>query len=94
MNIFHEILQFAKGFFPGIMQAFRQTATDRLQVELRELEQVFGLLILGSFIGIPSPPTGISLRLLPHMFHELALMHRRARDLDDIFGEMAGLMDI
>ena len=77
-----------------MMQALRQTSTDRLEFELREMENIFGLLVLGSFIGIPSPPTGISLRLLPHMFHELALMHRRARDLDDIFGEMAGLMDI
>ncbi|GAK52005.1 hypothetical protein U14_03251 [Candidatus Moduliflexus flocculans] len=94
MNIFQRCWQFVKEFFPGIMQALRQTSTDRLEFELREMENIFGLLVLGSFIGIPSPPTGISLRLMPHMFHEMLIMNRRVRDLDDMFGEIAGFMDI
>ena len=77
-----------------MMQALRQTSTDRLEFELREMENIFGLLVLGSFIGIPSPPTGMSLRLMPHMFHEMLIMNRRVRDLDDMFGEIAGFMDI
>lgn len=77
-----------------MMGALRQTSTDRLEFELRELENIFGLLVLGSFIGIPSPPSGVSLRLLPYMLREILVMKNRVRDLDDVFGEVAGMMDI
>jgi hypothetical protein len=76
------------------MGAFREKSTDILKFELRELENVFGLLIIGSMTGIPSPPPGVCVRLLPHMLREIAVMTGRARDLDDVFGEVAGLMDI
>ncbi len=76
------------------MGALRQTSTDRLEFELRELENIFGLLVLGSFIGIPNPPSGVSLRLLPYMLREILIMKNRVRDLDDVFGEVAGMMDI
>lgn len=77
-----------------MMGALRQTSTDRLEFELRELENIFGLLVLGSFIGIPNPPSGVSLRLLPYMLREILIMKNRVRDLDDVFGEVAGMMDI
>ncbi len=73
---------------------FREKTTDMLKFELRELENVFGLLVIGSMIGIPSPPPGISMRLLPHMLREISVMTTRARDLDDVFGEVVGMMDI
>lgn len=76
------------------MGALRQTSTDRLEFELRELENIFGLLVLGSFTGIPNPPSGVSLRLLPYMLREILIMKNRVRDLDDVFGEVAGMMDI
>lgn len=91
----HEgIEKLIKEFFQGMMGALRQTSTDRLEFELRELENIFGLLVLGSFIGIPSPPSGVSLRLLPYMLREMLVMKNRVRDLDDVFGEVAGMMDI
>ncbi|PID57558.1 hypothetical protein CSB45_06940 [candidate division KSB3 bacterium] len=94
LNAFQESLRALREFFQGIGQAFKKTSTDKLEFELRELENMFGVLVLGSFIGIPSPPSGISLRLLPHMSREILIMSERTRDLDDIFGEIAGLMDI
>ena len=94
MNFHEEVRTLLKEFVQGMGGALRQTSTDRLEFELRELENIFGLLVLGSFIGIPSPPSGISLRLLPYMLREITVMSRRAQNLDDVFGEIAGMMDI
>ena len=49
---------------------------------------------MGSFVGIPSPPTTLVIRLMPHMVREIYVMQRRVADMDDIFGEMAGMFDI
>ncbi len=73
---------------------FRSYGSEYLEVELRELENVFALTVIGSFIGLPSPPTSVSLRLLPHMGRELVVMTSISRRLDDMLGEMAGLFDI
>lgn len=94
MNWYNDFEHVFKEFFQGMGGALRHTSTDRLEFELRELENVFGLLVLGSFIGVPSPPSGVSLRVLPYMLREILVMNRRVRDLDDMFGEVAGMMDI
>ncbi len=52
----------------------RGKATEIIEHELEELENIFGVLVLGSFIGLPSPPMQISLDLMPDMEHELLLM--------------------
>ena len=94
MSWHNDLGHLIKEFFQGMAGAFRQTSTDRLEFELHELENVFGLLVLGSFIGIPSPPSGVGLRVLPYMLREILVMNKRVRDLDDMFGEVAGMMDI
>ncbi len=75
----------------GTLQA---KSIEYIQVELRELENIFALILLGSFIGLPSPPTSISLRLLQHMARELLVMQHVSERLDDMLGEMAGLFEI
>jgi hypothetical protein len=65
-----------------------------LEFELREQENVFGLLVLGAFAGLPSPPAGIGLRLAPHMARELYVMVRRAGTLDDVGAELLGGLDL
>ncbi|MMZ71435.1 hypothetical protein D1872_348240 [compost metagenome] len=49
---------------------------------------------MGEFVGIPSPPTTLVIRLLPHMTRELYVMQRRAVEMDDILGELAGMFEI
>lgn len=73
---------------------FRGKSIEYIGYEERELENIFALLVLGSFIGLPSPPTTVSLRLLPHMGRELVIMASVSRRLDDMLGEMAGLFEI
>ncbi len=73
---------------------FKAKSTEYVYVELRELENIFTLILLGSFIGLPSPPTSISLRLLPYMAREIIISSSVSRRLDDMLGEMAGLFEI
>lgn len=78
----------------GFFQGFRGKSTNILEFELRELENIYGLLLVGSFIGIPSPPTTVSLRIFPYMVRELEVMARRAEGLDDVLGDLLGAIDI
>ena len=49
-----------------------------IQWELEELENVFALLLLGSYVGAPNPPIDISYRLLPHMVREIYIMQEKS----------------
>ncbi len=88
-----EIKKF-KDFFQGMLESFKDQSTNYIEFETRELENVFALLIMGSFVGIPSPPTTLVIRLMPHMVREVYVMQMRAADMDDIFGEITGMFDI
>ncbi len=83
------ILQFLKGF----LGAFKKESTEIIEFELRELENVFALIQLGFFIGIPSPPPTVIMRTLPHMAREIYIMTKRATE-EDVLSEMAGIFDI
>ena len=88
------MLEGLKAFLKGFFSSFRGQSTEYIEFEERELENVFALLLMGSFVGIPSPPSTLVLRLMPHMVREIYVMQRRVADMDDIFGEMAGMFDI
>ncbi|ALV61874.1 hypothetical protein ADU37_CDS01750 [Thermococcus sp. 2319x1] len=83
-----------KAFFRGFFSAFKTRSTEYLEFEERELENVFALVLMGSFVGIPSPPTTLVMRLMPHMVREIYVMQRRAGEMDDIFGEIAAMFEI
>ena len=83
-----------KHFLRGFMESFRHQSTEYIEFELRELENVFALVLMGAFVGIPSPPTTLVIRLMPHMVREIKVMNQRAVDLDDVFAEVAGMFDI
>ncbi|NJE41888.1 hypothetical protein E3E35_09105 [Thermococcus sp. GR7] len=81
-------------FLKGFVESFKQQSTEYIEFELRELENVFALVLMGAFVGIPSPPTTLVIRLMPHMVREIHVMQQRAVNLDDIFAEIAGMFDI
>ncbi|NJE07372.1 hypothetical protein E3E31_02280 [Thermococcus sp. M39] len=83
-----------KAFLKGFFSSFKARSTEYIEFEERELENIFALLLMGSFVGIPSPPTTLVIRLMPHMVRELYVMQRRATDMDDIFGEIAAMFEI
>lgn len=55
-------------------QIARYKAVETIEHEVEELENIFGVLTLGSFIGVTCPPMQISLELMPFMEKELMLM--------------------
>ncbi len=77
-----------------IDQVHREKATDMLAFELTEMENIFVILVAGSLIGLPSPPTIVSLELLPYLESELKVMVSRSDLSQDPLGALASLFDI
>lgn len=70
----------------------RNQATDIIEWELSETENIFALLVLGSLVGLPASPSHISLSLLPYMEDDLILMLNKvdtaAAPLSDLFSNL------
>lgn len=49
-----------------------------LQWEEEELENVFALLLLGSYVGLPKPRVDLSYRILPYMVKEMYIMQEKS----------------
>lgn len=49
-----------------------------IQWELEELENIFALVLLGSYVGIPNPPIDLSYRLVPYMIREIYIMQEKS----------------
>lgn len=93
-RFYNKIVQNIKNLFYNINQSHRSKAIELTQFELRELENLFVLLLLGAFTGIPSPLSMLSVELLPFLEHELMVMNSRSKDADDALAELASLLDI
>ena len=62
--------------------------------EMEELQNIFALLLLGSFVGLPAPPSFIAVELLPYMQKELEILNRRAGSANDMLSEMFGVLGV
>jgi hypothetical protein len=72
----------------------RDKAAELTKYELRELENIFVLLTIGSFVGLPAPPSFVSIELLPYLEHELEVLNERAKNSSDALAELMGNLDI
>ena len=72
----------------------RSCAVETIENELEEMENLFGLLVLGSFVGIPSPPVQISLDLMPLMEKELQLMMDKVDTASQPLSHLFSIFDI
>lgn len=77
-----------------LTQIQREKATAVLEFEVKELQNLFALLLLGSFVGLPAPPPAITLELLPLMEAELATMASRADFAQDPLGALMGMLNV
>ncbi|PIE64822.1 MAG: hypothetical protein CSA26_06455 [Desulfobacterales bacterium] len=84
------ILTFLKRALRDIDNHHRASASALTVTEVEELRNIFALLLLGSFAGLPSPPSFLAVELLPFMREELELLHKKAGDAGDMFNEMFG----
>jgi hypothetical protein len=72
----------------------RGKAVETLEVELEELDHILGLLVLGAFIGLPSPPMQISLELMPHMEKELVLLMEKVDTANEPMAQLFSTLSI
>lgn len=86
--------RFLKSAFGVFAQVHREKATAMLDFELKELENIFALLILGGFAGLPSPPSPIAVELLPFMEKELTVLLARTDLSQDPLGVLMGMLEI
>lgn len=78
----------------GMDEVARGKAVETIEYEVRELDNIFALLVLGAFVGIPSPPAQITMELMPHMEHELGVMLDKVGTAHDPLGELFSVLDI
>ena len=69
-------------------------ATDVIEVELVQLENIFALILFGCFVGLPAPPVHLTLKLLPKMEKEMLIMINRVFSSKDPLGELFSTFDI
>ena len=91
---FHKIINDILKFFEGFSQGFRSRSVEFIKIEERELENIFSLLLFGSYIGIPSPPAFLSLELMPHVAKELYVLGISAERADDPLGQIAEFFEL
>lgn len=76
------------------VQINRDKASGMLEFELKEMENIFALLMLGGFAGMPSPPSPIAVELLPYMERELTILLSRTDLSQDPIGALVGMLEI
>lgn len=72
----------------------RANLTETAEYELMELDHIFGLLTMGSFVGLPSPPLGISLELLPVMEQHLILLIDKVDTASAPLSDLASIFEV
>ena len=93
-EIFKRIESRVKQWFEAISFFERGLATQVIEVELIQLENIFALLLFGCFVGLPAPPVLLILKLLPKMEKELVIMMNRVFTSKDPLGELFSTLDI
>ena len=93
-NLFEKAWRLVRGFFSTMDQAHRGNAVELTEFEARELENVFVLILMGSFMGMPSPPSSLSIELLPYMEHELRILNRKAERSSDALADVSSVLDV
>ena len=75
-------------------EVMRGKAVETIEYEVGELDNIFAILVLGAFIGIPSPPIHITMALLPEMENELEIMLEKVSTAHDPLGDLFSVLDI
>ncbi len=84
----------AKKWLMAISFFEKGLATNVIEVELVQLENIFALILFGCFVGLPAPPVHLTLKLLPKMEKEMLIMMNRVFASKDPLGELFSTLDI
>jgi hypothetical protein len=88
------VFGFLRRLMAEVGSTHRAKAAALTVAEVAELRNIFALLLLGAFVGLPSPPTFLAVELLPFMEKELQVLDRRAKDACDMLAEMCGMLGV
>ena len=88
------VFDFLRTICSDIDKTHRRNACALTVTEVEELQNIFALLLLGSFVGLPSPPSFLAVELLPYLQQELEILHKRAQDANDMMAEMFGTLGV
>jgi len=92
------ILNTLKGKIVSVLkvtdEVMRSKAVETIEYEVEELDNIFAILVLGTFIGIPSPPIHITMELLPEMEKEFEIMLEKVSTAHDPLGDLFSVLDI
>ena len=75
-------------------EVMRGKAVGTIEHEVAELDNIFGILVLGAFIVIPSPPIHITMELFPLMDNELDTMLDKVLTAHDPLGHLFSVLGI
>jgi len=75
-------------------EVMRGKAVVTIEHEVAELDNIFGILVMGAFIGIPSPPIHITMELLPLMDKEFDIMLDKVLTAHDPLGHLFSTLGI
>lgn len=89
-----KIIDKLKEYYAFYDELNRSKAVDLLEWETGELNNIFAVMIYGSFIGIPSPPLEIAISLLPYMENDIKIMLNKVSSSHDSLGDLFGMLDI
>jgi hypothetical protein len=90
---YQEWIKKIKRWFAQIESLQRGKASEMHEWEEKELRNMFALMVVGPFAGIPSPPLPVTLELLPEMEEDLVIMMNRIQTAHDPMGELFSLLD-
>jgi hypothetical protein len=93
-SIFSRLKEQMVDYFKTADGIMRYKAVETIEYEVEELENIFGVLVLGAFIGIPSPPIHITMALLPIMEKEFDIMLDKVTTAHDPLGELFSVLGI
>ena len=83
-----------QSFLQDVEEINRGNLADLHEWEETELRNIFALLVVGNFVGLPAPPAHITSALLPEMEQEIHIMLERINPAHDPLAELVSLMDI
>lgn len=94
MDLLRRLKDIVRGALRTSDLAARSKAVEIIEIELEEMENIFGLLVLGSFVGLPSPPMNVALDLMPFMETELILMMQKVDTASTPISELFSTFDV
>jgi hypothetical protein len=72
----------------------RNSTIDKLEYEAGEMDNIFGLIVLASFIGLPSPPMQITLDLLPDMEKHFVMMLNKVDTAESPISDLLSTFEV